>query len=408
MQSSDPTTTATTAANFSTQAIHAGEERDKPFHSLTIPIVQTAVFTFRDTADMVAYQTEALDNRHKPPEREEYGRYGNPTQQAVERKLAQLDGGEAALLFSTGMCAITTTLLTLLSPGDHMILTGDCYRRTRQFCQTFLTRFGVGVTVVPPGDYTAMEAAICRPTKVLFSESPTNPYLRVLDLPRVVEIGKRHGLCLIVDSTFATPYNQRPLQFGADLVIHSATKYLSGHNDLLAGAVVGSWELLAPIKHNRGLIGGIVDPHTCYLLLRGLKTLGLRMERHNQNGMKVAAFLEGHPKVQRVYYPGLPSHPDYAIATAQMRGFGGVVSFEVRGDLDTTSAFVDALRIPFIAPSFGGAESLVEQPAIQSYFELTTEQRLAQGIRNELVRYAVGLEDAEDLIADLEQALAKI
>jgi len=403
VRNSDPTTTP---ANFSTQAVHAGEEKHKPFHALTMPIVQTAVFTFRDTADMVAYQTEVLEG--KLSEREEYGRYGNPTQLAVERKLAQLDGGEAALLFSTGMCAITTTLLTLLSTGDHMIMTGDCYRRTRQFCQTFLARFGVEVTIVQPGDYAAMEAAIRDSTKLLFSESPTNPYLRVLDLPRVVEISKRHGLCLIVDSTFATPYNQRPLEFGADLVIHSATKYLGGHNDLLAGAVVGSWEQLAPIKHNRGVMGGIVDPHTAYLLLRGLKTLALRMERHNQNGMRIATFLESHPKVQRVYYPGLPSHPDHLVASEQMSGFGGVVSFEIKGDLDTTSAFVDALRIPRIGPSFGGAESLVVQPALQSYFELTTEQRLAVGIRNELVRYAVGLEDADDLIADLEQALARI
>jgi len=387
--------------------VHGGEEKHKPFHALTMPIVQTAVFTFRDTADVIAYQTEAL-NQERPPDREEYGRYGNPTQQVVERKLAQLDGGEAALLFSTGMCAITTTLLTLLSPGDHMIITSDCYRRTRQFCQTFLTRFGIKVSIVPPGDYEAMEAAIGESTKLIFSESPTNPYLRVLDLPRVVEISKRHGLRLIVDSTFATPYNQRPLEFGADLVIHSATKYLGGHNDLLAGAVVGSWGLLAPIKHNRGIMGGIVDPHTCYLLLRGVKTLGLRMERHNRNGMRIASFLESHPKIRRVYYPGLPSHPDYPIAKEQMSGFGGVVSFEIKGDLETTSAFVDALRIPFIAPSFGGAESLVEQPALQSYFELTTEQRLAVGISNELVRYAVGLEDADDLIADLEQALARI
>lgn len=404
MQNSDPTTTP---ANFSTQAVHAGEQKHKPFHALTMPIVQTAVFTFCDTADMVAYQTEAL-NQQKPPQREEYGRYGNPTQHAVERKLAQLDSAEAALIFSTGMCAITTALLTLLSAGDHMIMTSDCYRRTRQFCESFLGRFGVEVTIVQPGDYAAMEGAVRESTKLIFSESPTNPYLRVLDLPRVMEISKQHGLCLIVDSTFATPYNQRPLEFGADLVIHSATKYLSGHNDLLAGAVVGSWELLSPIKHNRGIMGGIVDPHTAYLLLRGLKTLGLRMERHNQNGWQVATYLERHPKVQRVYYPGLPSHPDHTVAREQMSGFGGVVSFEIKGDLDTTSAFVDALHIPYIAPSFGGAESLVEQPAIQSYFELTTEQRLAVGIRNELVRYAVGLEDADDLIADLEQALATI
>jgi len=403
MQDADP---ATRQTGFSTQVVHAGEDKHKPYHALTMPIVQTAVFTFRDTADVIAYQSEAL--QQSLPGREEYGRYGNPTQLAVEHKLAELDSGEAALLFSTGMCAITTTLMTLLSAGDHMVMTGDCYRRTRQLCQNFLTRFGVEVTVVPNGDYAALEAAIRPNTRVLFSESPTNPYLRVLDLPRVVNISRRHGLCLIVDSTFATPYNQRPLEFGADLVIHSATKYLAGHNDLLAGAVVGPWELLGPVKQNRGVTGGIVDPHTAYLLLRGLKTLGLRMERHNQNGMRIARFLESHPKIRRVYYPGLPSHPDHQVAREQMRGFGGVVSFEIEGDLNTTSAFIDALRIPFIAPSFGGAESLVEQPALQSYFELTSEERLAVGISNELVRYAAGLEDADDLIADLEQALARI
>jgi len=403
MQNPDPTTAP---PGFSTRAVHAGNGKLKPFYALTMPIVQTAVFTFRDMADVVAYQSEAL--QHRPSERDEYGRYGNPTQHAVERKLAQLDSAEAGLLFSTGMCAITTTLLALLSTGDHMIMTSDCYRRTRQFCQSFLGRFGVEVTIVQPDDYAALETAGRESTRLIFSESPSNPYLRVLDLPRVVEISRRHGLRLIVDSTLATPYNQRPLELGADLVIHSATKYLGGHNDLLAGVVVGSQELLKPIKENRDVIGGIVDPHTAYLLLRGLKTLGLRMEWQNQNGLRVAAFLERHPKVQRVYYPGLPSHPDYAIAKEQMSGFGGMVSFEIKGDLDTTSSFVDHLRIPYIGPSFGGTESLVIQPALQSYFELTTEERLALGIRNELVRYAVGLEDADDLIADLEQALAAI
>lgn len=287
-------------------------------------------------------------------------------------------------------------------------MTGDCYRRTRQFCESFLSRFGVELTVIPPGDYAAIEGAVRESTKLLFSESPTNPYLRVLDLPRVVNITRQHGLLLIVDSTLATPYNQRPLEYGVDLVTHSATKYMGGHNDLLAGAVVGSWELLRRIKHSRGVLGGIVDPNTCYLLLRGLKTLGLRMQRYNQTGMEVAAFLEGHPKVRNVFYPGLPSHPDHAIASAQMAGFGGMVSFEVEGDLDSGSAVVDGLNIPYIGPSFGGPESLVEQPALQAYFDLTTEQRLAVGIRDELIRYSLGLEDSADLIADLEQALARI
>lgn len=394
------------AQGFSTQAVHAGEQRDNHYHSITTPIVQTALYVFRNTADMVDYQEQMLTRGEA--EREEYARYGNPTVQAVERKLAALERGEMALLFATGMCAVTSTLLTLLSAGDHLILTSDCYRRTRQFCQTFLTRLGITTTLVPPGDYAAMEAAVQPNTKVIFSESPTNPYLRVLDLPRAVDIARRHHLILIVDSTFATPINQRPLEFGVDLVIHSATKYLGGHNDLLAGAVVGPKALVAEIKKSRGVLGGTIGPQDAYLLLRGLKTLALRVQRHNENGLRVAQFLEGHPKVRRVYYPGLPSHPDYAVAREQMTGFGGVVSFEIEGDLKSTGAFVDALRLPCIGPSLGGVESLVEQVALQSYYELTTEQRRQAGISDELVRYALGIEDADDLIADLEQALAKI
>jgi cystathionine gamma-synthase len=354
---------------------------------------------------MVDYQEQMMTRGEA--DREEYGRYGNPTVQAVERKLAALEGGETALLFATGMCAVTSTLLTLLSAGEHLILTSDCYRRTRQFCQTFLKRLGIATTLVPPGDYAAMEAAVQPNTRLILSESPTNPYLRVLDLPQAVDIARRNNLILIVDSTFATPINQRPLEFGVDLVIHSATKYLGGHNDLLAGAVVGPWELVTEIKKSRGVLGGITGPQDAYLLLRGLKTLALRVQRHNENGMRVAQFLEGHPKVRRVYYPGLSSHPDYAVAHEQMSGFGGVVSFEIEGDLESTGAFVDALRLPCIAPSLGGVESLVEQVALQSYYELTTEQRRQIGISNELVRYALGIEDTDDLIADLKQALEK-
>jgi cystathionine gamma-synthase len=394
------------AKGFSTQAVHAGEQKDNHYHSMTTPIVQTALYVFRDTADMADYQEQMMTRGEA--DREEYGRYGNPTVQAVERKLAALEGGEKALLFATGMCAVTSTLLTLLSAGDHLILTSDCYRRTRQFCQTFLKRLGIATTLVPPGDYVAMEAAVQPNTRLILSESPTNPYLRVLDLPRAVDIARRNNLILIVDSTFATPINQQTLDFGVDLAIHSATKYLGGHNDLLAGAVVGPQELVAEIKKSRGVLGGTTGPQDAYLLLRGLKTLALRVQRHNENGMRVAQFLEGHPKVRRVYYPGLSSHPDYAVAREQMTGFGGVVSFEIEGDLESTGAFIDALRLPCIGPSLGGVESLVEQVALQSYYELTTEQRRQIGISNELVRYALGIEDPHDLIADLEQALEKI
>jgi cystathionine gamma-synthase len=384
---------------FSTRAVHAGEARDKAGNAVTTPIFQTATYVFRDTQELIDYMEGNI-------EREEYGRYGNPTQRAVERKLAALDGGEAALLFSTGMCAITTTLLAMLGRGSHLVLTEDGYRRTRQFCRTLLHRLGIECTFVQTGNYAALEAAIRPTTRLIFSESPTNPHLRVLDLERLVEIGRKHNVKIAIDSTFATPYNQRPLDFGIDLVIHSATKYLGGHNDLLAGVVVGSRALISAIRDMQAMLGGIADPHTAYLLLRGMKTLGLRIRKQNDNGMAVARFLEAHPRVRRVYYPGLSSHPDYKIACQQMKGFGGVVSFEIDGDLKTTSAFIDRLRIPYIAPSLGGVETLIEQPALMSYYEMTSEERAAIGIADELVRLSLGVEDAEDLIADLDQALS--
>jgi len=388
---------------FDTSAIHGGSRRDSYHHALITPIVQSAVYTFDDTADVVDYQEQMLQD--KLYERTEYGRYGNPTRQATEQRLAFLDGGEAALLFATGMSATVTALLTFLSSGDHLILTSDCYRRTRGFCENMLPRFGVTASIVDPADYESMEASIRPTTKLIFSESPTNPYLRVLDVHRVVDMARRHGLLTIVDSTLATPYNQRPLEMGVDLVIHSATKYLGGHNDLLAGLVVGSRELLRQIKDTQGTLGGVIGPQDAYLLLRGIKTLGLRMERQNRSGMEIASFLESHSKVQRVFYPGLASHPDHTVASIQMTGFGGMVSFEVHGGLEAASIVVDRLHLPRIGPSFGGTESLVIQPALQTYYELTTDQRQALGIKDELLRYAAGLEDSADLIADLAQAL---
>jgi cystathionine gamma-synthase len=389
-----------------TQAVHAGEEKHKPYHSLTTPIVQTSTYVFEDTAALIEHMQRKIDK--KDLLREEYGRYGNPTQCTVERKLAELDGGEAALLYASGMCAITSVLLTMLSAGDHLIMTNDCYRRTREFCLTFLKRFGVEATIVPIDDHEAMEAAVKDNTRMILSETPTNPYLRILDLTRVVQIARRHDLKVLVDSTFATPCNLRPLAFGVDLVTHSCTKYLAGHNDLLAGVVVGPAETIADLRQAQAMLGGVVDPQNAYLLLRGLKTLAVRVAKQNENGMKVAQFLESHPKIRKVYYPGLPSHPDHELASRQMTGFGGVVSFEPEADLEKTGVFIDALRIPYMGPSLGGVESIIEQPALMSHFTLHKEERLAIGIKDELVRYALGIEDADDLIADLEQALERI
>ena len=286
-----------------------------------------------------------------------------------------------------------------------MVITDDSYRRTRQFLNVMLPRYGIEISTVPAGDYEALEDAIKPTTRVLVSESPTNPYNRVLDLERFAAIGRKHRVQTVIDATFATPYNVRPLDWGVDLVMHSASKYLGGHNDLLAGAVLGSRDLIGGIRSLQATTGAIVDPFAAYLLVRGLKTFALRMERQNQSAQTIAEFLAAHPRVERVHYPGLPSHPGHDVAKQQMRGFGGVVSFEVRGDLDAASRVVDACTIPYIAASLGGVESLIEQPAIMSFYELTTEERLQVGIKDNLIRYAVGIEDADDLIADLAQAL---
>lgn len=388
-------------------------------HALTTPIIQTSTYVFADTADLCAYK-DAQAAGEDLPGRHQYGRYGNPTVRAVEERLAALEQGEDALLFPSGMAAISSTLLALLSSGDHLIFTDDSYNKTRDFCVDFLPRFGVETTSVPMGDYEAIEAAIRPNTRLILSESPTNPYMRVLDLERVADIAKRrgarHGLLTIIDSTFATPINQRPLTFGIDLVIHSATKYLGGHNDIIAGAVVGRADLLVTIKQHRGLLGSITDPQTAVLLERGLKTLGLRVQQQNKSAEAIARYLEQHPRVERVWYPALESHPDTAIAHAQMAGFGGVVSFEVKVDDSTDSAkeetavsaaaaIMDKFTIAQNAPSLGGVETLVMQPALASYYALTATERAALGIKDNLIRYAVGVEELADLLADLEQAL---
>jgi cystathionine gamma-synthase len=372
---------------------------------LTLPIIQTATYTFKDTKDLSDFMNARMWGLQEG--RTEYGRYGNPTIAGAEAKIASLEGAEEAILFSSGMAAITSTLLSLLSTGQHLIITDDCYRRTRQFCTTFLKRLGVECTIVPAGDMSVLESAIQPETKVLLSESPTNPYLRVLDLEQLADIGARHGIRTVIDSTFTTPINQRPLDFGIDLVVHSATKYLGGHNDLLAGALAGSAQLISLVRQNQWILGAVSDPNSAYLLQRGLKTLALRVRCQNATALQVAEFLEKHPKIERVWYPGLASHPDHQIASAQLRGFGGVISFELVGDLEETSRFIDAVEIPIIAPSLGGVETLIEQPALMSYFELSEEERLAVGIKGNLVRLSVGVEDAGDLVEDLDHALSE-
>ena len=390
-----------TKRGAATSSVHGGELRQQEANAITTPIYQTSTFWFKNSQEVMDYQEGKTD-------REECGRYGNPTWRAVERKLSELEGGEETVLFASGMCAATTTFLALLPSNSHLIVTNDCYRRTRQFIDEFLQRMGVSVSIIDPSDLGQFEAAIRDETAIFFTESPTNPYLRVTDVPAFVEVAHARGVKVIIDSTFATPVNHRPLLDGADLVIHSATKYLGGHNDLLAGTVSGSREIIEPIRKALGVLGGIIDSHGAWLLLRGLKTLALRMERHNSNGLQVARHLEAHPKVRRVWYPALESHPDYAVAQRTMTGFGGVVTFEIETDLDGAIRFIDSTRVPYQAPSLGGVESLIELPVTMSYWDYDPEQRKAWGITDSLVRFACGIEAAEDLISDIDQALESV
>jgi cystathionine gamma-synthase len=391
----------TASQGDSTRSVHGGEREFRETDSLTVPIYQTSTYTFASSEEVRAFQEGRLA-------RDEYGRYGNPTWRAVERKLADLEGGDDAVLFASGMCAATTTFLAMLPQGAHLVVTSDCYRRTRQFIRQYLTKLGVETTVIEPADTQKLADAIRPETRLFFTESPTNPYLRVIDVAEAARVCHARGVKVVIDSTFASPVNHKALGDGADLVIHSATKYLGGHNDLLAGAAIGPAPVIAALREAVGVLGGVLDAHAAWLLLRGLKTLGLRMARHNENGLRIAERLAAHPKLRRVWYPGLASHPDHAVAARTMKGFGGVVTFELESDFDGTQRFVDALEIPYIGPSLGGVESLVEMPATMSYWDISRDERYALGITDSLVRLSVGVEDTADLIADLEQALARV
>ncbi|CAI7759614.1 unnamed protein product [Closterium sp. NIES-54] len=401
----DSTEAVEARSSLSTKSVHAGERPGRPLvvDSLTTPIVQTSTYFFKDTADLI----EFVEGRKTSFE---YGRYGNPTTDTVERKISELEQAEATLLSSSGMCAATTMLLALVPAGGHIVTTTDCYRRTRQFIQTMLPKMGITTTVIDPADMGALEKALDEnEVSLFFSESPTNPYLRCIDVPLVSGLCHARGALVCIDGTFATPINQHVLPLGADLVLHSGTKYLAGHNDVLAGTISGKAELVQKVRALHNVLGGVVDPHASYLILRGLKTLALRVRRQNETAMELALALSTHPKVVRVHYPGLPSHPEHQIALEQMHGgYGGVVSFEVDGDLERTSRFIDALDIPYIAPSLGGVESLVEQPTIISYWDYGPEERARLGIKDNLVRFSAGIEDSCDIVADVMQALDKI
>ncbi|PRW58620.1 cystathionine gamma-synthase [Chlorella sorokiniana] len=388
--------------SMATKAVHSGE-RPKPrvADSVGFPIVQTSTYAFADTAELIAFKEGRGTSW-------EYGRLGNPTQRACEEKIMALEGAEDCLVTASGMSAATTMLLALVPAGSHIVTTTDCYFGTRNFIQTVLPKMGVTVSVIDPADIGALEVALEQHNvSLFFSESPTNPCLRCVDIPRVKALCEPKGAIVVIDSTFATPINQQPLALGADLVIHSATKYLGGHHDLLAGAVAGRRDLVAAVRDMHSMLGAVLDPHAAFLLLRGMKTLEIRVARQNATALELARRLEAHPQIARVHYPGLKSHPDHAVAARQMTGFGGVVSFEVAGDLWAAAKLVDSLRLPYMAPSLGGVESLVEQPAVISYWDQGAEKRAEMGIQESLVRYSCGIESIVDIWADFEQAFAQ-
>jgi cystathionine gamma-synthase len=386
---------------YSTLAVHAGELRRKTGHAVAEPIVQTATFSFESSAEVRTYQEEVYKSRF------EYGRYGSPTQQVLEAKLAAIFGSEDAVVTSSGMAAVVDVLLSHVRSGDELVLTSETYRRTRVFSERFLARLGVRAVFAEP-QAGAVIAAISRRTRAVFVEIPTNPHLYVPDITVLASETKKRGIPLIVDPTIAGPFNADPFKAGADFVVLSLTKYLAGHNDVIGGAVLGGRKALLPVRELHGTAGTLLPPIAAYLILRGIKTVGLRMERHNSNALAVARFLEDHSKVRRVYYPSLPSHPHHEVAARLLRGCGGVVSFRLRTDLRGSERFMDRLELFRIAPSLGGVESLAELVATMSFWDKSRSQRKALDIPDDLVRLSVGIEDGEDLLADLERALKAV
>lgn len=334
-----------------------------------------------------------------------YGRNTNPTVAAFEEKVRDLEGAEAATSFASGMAAISNTLFTLLSPGDRVVSINDTYGGTNKLFVEFLPRFQIDVSLCDTTDHKAIEAAIARGCKLLYLESPTNPTIKILDIARLAAAAHRHGAQVVVDNTLATPINQHPLELGADLVVHSATKFLGGHADALGGVVCGSQALVNRIYHFREINGACLEPMSAYLFLRGMKTLHLRVRQQNENALRIARFLESHARVAKVFYPGLAAHENHDVARRQMAGFGGVLSFALLGGFEAVKSFLPRLRYANLAANLGAVETVAGPPATTSHVESTPAERAASGIPEALIRYSVGIEDAEDLIADLRQAL---
>jgi cystathionine gamma-synthase len=381
-----------------TKAVRGAADLEKKSGPLGTPIYQSSTFQMTDNDE----QVRLTGSDHY------YTRYGNPTNTAAEKTIAELEGVDAALTFASGMGAVTTTIMALLQSGDHVVAQRDIYGGVNKFLSQWLPKMGIETTFVDTTDYEQHARAIRPNTKLLYLESPTNPTLRVVDFKKVAAVARQHKLLSMIDATFGTPINQHPAEFGIDLIMHSGTKYLAGHSDLLCGAVAGRHELIERIWETRTTLGNCMDPHASWVLLRGLKTLAVRVARQNENALRVAEFLSEHAKVRSVHYPFLKSHPQYAIARQQMSGGGGVVTFEVEGTGEDARRASEAMRLFTLATSLGGVESLVSIPVLTSHAMIPAEARTRMGVTEQMIRLSVGIENADDLIADLEHALEAV
>ena len=382
---------------FQTRAIHGGTVRD-PLKSVSLPIFQTSTFRYDSVAEGAALGKDRGEGWY-------YTRWGNPTTRLFEERMALLEGAEDGLATASGMGAIAMAVLSVVEPGAHVVSPRAVYQAAFQLFNEVLPGRGVEVSFIDSMDIAAYEEAVRPTTRLLYIETPNNPLIQVTDIAAVVALARRIGATVIADNTFASPYNTTPCTLGVDLVAHSATKYLGGHADASAGVIVGRGALVQRARHNLRIFGPVLDPFAAWLLLRGLKTLGLRVERHTQNAQRLAEFLAGHPQVESVNYPGLPTHPGHAIAARQMRGFGGMLSFEVWGGFASGVRCVESLQTCLMAVSLGGTETLVTHPASTTSVDIPKEHRERAGITDGLIRVSVGLEDVEDLIADFDQAL---
>ena len=387
--------------SFDTLAVHAGEDLTENHGALSVPIYNTSVFSFPD-----ADEGAAIHNFQK--EGFFYGKLGNPTQNALEKVIAELENGEAAITYASGMAATSAAILTFVKTGDHIVAPDSMYSTTTLFLQHIQEKFGIELSFVDAGKAENYENSICENTKIFWLETPSNPLLKITDIKTVAQIAGNHEILTIADNTFATPYNQKPLDLGIDLVIHSATKYLGGHSDLTAGLLVGKKEFVEKIRHSTSkLLGGNISPQVAWLVLRGVKTLALRMKRHNENAYAMANMLANHPKVEDVFYPALVNHENHDVAKAQMNGFGGMISFDVGGKKQGKT-LLNNLEICTLATSLGGVETIVQHPASMTHATLTPEERRNSGVTDGLIRLSVGIENEQDLINDLENALDKI